>query len=442
MCGPIESVNWERDSAGGGQGGELAGRSAERERDREHASSPLDPLPWRVSCSLTHPIHSNPHSQRVLSGVQPTGGIHLGNYLGAVRQWVGLQTDHDAFYCVVDLHAVTLPHSPSDLLAATRSNAAIYLAAGVDPSRSAVFAQSHVPAHTELAWLLTCYTPLGWLRRMVQYKDKVAKQGGGGEMGPASSDSEGGGPPPSADESVGAGLLTYPVLMAADILAYRADLVPVGEDQKQHIELARDLADRFNSKFGGRAWKKMGGRGGRLFVPPEPITPTGGGARVMSLTDGTSKMSKSAPSDASRINLLDAPDVIASKIKRAKTDASAGITGLDASRPEARNLVSIYAAVTDRTVADVEAEVAALTWGEFKPRLADAVVEHLRPLQTRHAAIMADIGALDAFLADGADRASAVASGTLDDVRQAMGFVPPARRGGVVGGVKAGAREL
>ena len=437
-AGQIGGTNWGR--------AQQCGRASRGHARREGAEGETGVLstntPWRrFPFPSPTPPHTPTLSQRVLSGVQPTGGIHLGNYLGAVRQWVGLQTDHDAFYCVVDLHAVTLPHSPADLLAATRSNAAVYLAAGVDPSRSAVFAQSHVPAHTELAWLLTCYTPLGWLRRMVQYRDKVAKQGGGGETGPASSDSEG--PPPSADESVGAGLLTYPVLMAADILAYRADLVPVGEDQKQHIELARDLADRFNSKFGGRAWKKMGGQGGRLFVPPQPITPTGGGARIMSLTNGTSKMSKSAPSDASRINLLDAPDVIASKIKRAKTDAAAGITGLDASRPEARNLVSIYAAVTDRTVADVEAEVAALTWGEFKPRLADAVVEHLRPLQTRHASIMADIGALDAVLADGADRASAVATATLDDVRQAMGFVPPARRGGgMVGGVKAGAREL
>lgn len=392
---------------------------------------------------LSHPLPSSlPHSKRVLSGVQPTGGIHLGNYLGAVRQWVALQDDHDAFYCVVDLHAITLPHTPADLRAATRSNAALYLAAGVDPARSAVFAQSHVPAHAELAWLLTCYTPLGWLRRMVQYKDKVAKQQqqGGGESG---AESEGGATPQPAEETVGAGLLTYPVLMAADILAYRADIVPVGDDQKQHIELARDLADRFNSKFGGRNWKKMGGRGGRLFVPPEPVTPAGGGARVMSLTDGTSKMSKSAPNDASRINLLDSPDVIAQKIKRAKTDAAAGITGLDPARPEARNLVSIYAAVTDRTLADVEAEVGALSWGEFKPRLADAVVEHLRPLQTAHAAIMADEGQLDRVLADGADRASAVACGTLDDVRQAMGFVPSARGGARAGAVNvAAAREL
>ena len=221
--------------------------------------------------------------------------------------------------------------------------------------------------------------------------------------------------------------------MAADILAYRAELVPVGEDQKQHIELARDIADRFNARYGGRSWKKMGGRGGRLFVPPEPMTPRAG-ARVMSLSDGTAKMSKSAENDASRINLLDSPDVIATKIKRAKTDAVAGFgdcvdgSGL-ATRPEARNLLTIYALVTGLASPEEAArQVADCSWGEFKPRLADAVVEHLGPLQARYDEVMGDSGELERIMARGAEDASAVADATLADVRQAMGFVPRPKR--------------
>lgn len=357
--------------------------------------------------------------------MQPTGGIHLGNYLGAIRGWAGLQAGADAFFCVVDLHAITAPHDPAALRASTRSNAALFLAAGVDPKEATVFVQSHVPAHAELAWLLQCGTPLGWLRRMTQYKDKAAKQtkreGGGSE-------SDGGATPSSSSDeaSVGTGLLTYPVLMAADILLYRADLVPVGDDQKQHIELCRDVAERFNARYGGRAWKKLGGRGGRIFVPPEPLIQKAS-ARVMSLTDGTSKMSKSDANDASRINLLDQPAVIAKKIKSAKTDAIAGLT-LDPARPEARNLLSIYAAVAGVTPEEAAAESASLSWGEFKPRLADAVVEHLRPVQTAHAAIMADPGALDAVLAAGAAKAAGVAGETLADARSAMGFMPPLAR--------------
>ena len=337
------------------------------------------------------------------------------------------------------------------MLEATRASAALYLAAGVDPARSAVFAQSHVPAHAELAWLLQCGTPIGWLKRMIQFKEKSAKDGakaateeadeagreagssggGGGDGGGASTSSSSSSN--SNEESVGAGLLTYPVLMAADILAYRAELVPVGEDQKQHIELARDIADRFNARYGGRSWKKMGGRGGRLFVPPEPMTPRAG-ARVMSLSDGTAKMSKSAENDASRINLLDSPDVIATKIKRAKTDAVAGFgdcvdgSGL-ATRPEARNLLTIYALVTGLASPEEAArQVADCSWGEFKPRLADAVVEHLGPLQARYDEVMGDSGELERIMARGAEDASAVADATLADVRQAMGFVPRPKR--------------
>lgn len=373
-------------------------------------------------------------SKRVLSGVQPTGGLHLGNYLGAIKNWVSLQEEHDAFFCVVDLHAITLPHEPKALFESTRSSAALYLAAGVDPSRSAVFAQSHVPAHAELAWLLQCNTPIGWLKRMIQFKEKSAKAGKQAEEAEdeerkASGDGASTSTSSSNEESVGAGLLTYPVLMAADILAYRAELVPVGEDQKQHIELARDIAERFNSRYGGRNWKKMGGRGGRLFVPPEPMTPRNG-ARVMSLSDGTAKMSKSAENDASRINLLDSSEVIANKIKRAKTDAVAGFadcvdgSGL-ASRPEARNLLTIYALVSGLASPEEAAkQVAECSWGEFKPRLAEAVIEHLRPLQSKYKEVIGDSGELEKIMAKGAEDASAVADATLADVRQAMGFVP------------------
>ena len=353
---------------------------------------------------------------------------------------MALQEEHDAFFCVVDLHAITLPHEPKSLFESTRSSAALYLAAGVDPSRSAVFAQSHVPAHAELAWLLQCGTPIGWLKRMIQFKEKSAKAGKAAAEAEAEDEareSSGGGASTSSsnsnEESVGAGLLTYPVLMAADILAYRAELVPVGEDQKQHIELARDIADRFNARYGGRSWKKMGGRGGRLFVPPEPLTPRNG-ARVMSLSDGTAKMSKSAESDASRINLLDSPEEIKNKIKRAKTDAVAGFgdcvdgSGL-LSRPEARNLLTIYALVSGLSSPEEAAkQMAECSWGEFKPKLADAVVEHLRPLQQKYKEVIGDSGELERIMAKGAEDASEVADATLADVRQAMGFVPRPRR--------------
>ncbi|CAL5222145.1 g4467 [Coccomyxa viridis] len=344
--------------------------------------------------------------RRVLSGVQPTGTLHLGNYLGAIKNWVKMQELYDTFFCVVDLHAITLPHEPKDLLEATRKSAALYIASGINPDKASIFVQSHVSAHAELAWLLQCYTPIGWLRRMIQFKEKSQSQ---------------------ATEEVGAGLLTYPVLMAADILLYGTDLVPVGADQKQHIELARDIAERFNGKFGGKKWKKLGGRGGRLFKIPEAFMPPTG-ARVMSLTDGTSKMSKSAESDASRLNLLDSPDVLASKIKRAKTDAFIGLEYDNPDRPEATNLLAIYSLVTGRSTEDVVSETAQMSWGEFKPLLADAVIAHLEPLQQRYNAIMEDEGYLDSVLARGADKAEEAATRTLDNVREAMGFVPRFKR--------------
>ncbi|KAL4431278.1 hypothetical protein ABPG75_006534 [Micractinium tetrahymenae] len=344
--------------------------------------------------------------QRVLSGVQPTGSLHLGNYLGAIRNWVKLQEEYDTFFCVVDLHAITLPHEPKELLHSTHSSAALYIACGIDPAKASIFVQSHVPAHAELTWLLSCITPIGWLRKMIQFKEKSKKAGA---------------------EEVGTGLLTYPVLMAADILLYQTDLVPVGEDQRQHLELARDVAERANYLFGGKKAKKMGCRHTRLLKVPEALIPPAG-ARVMSLQDGASKMSKSAESDLSRINLLDPPDLIAQKIKRAKTDAFDGLEWDNPERPEAKNLLTIYQCVSGMTRDEVLAEVSSMRWGDFKPRLTDALIAHLEPIQARYAEVMQDEGALDAILAQGADAANAQANATLDNVRKAMGFSVPLRR--------------
>jgi tryptophanyl-tRNA synthetase len=289
---------------------------------------------------------------------------------------------------------------------------------------------------------LECMTPVGWLGRMTQFKDKSRKmaqkqQQAEEEAAAAGSGSDGSGLSSSSsgennNASVGTGLMTYPVLMAADILLYQADLVPVGEDQKQHLELARDLATRVNSQFGGKGWKKRGGRGGRLLTVPEPMIPPAG-ARVMSLLDGASKMSKSAENDASRINLTDTPEQIRAKLKRCKTDSADGISAADPKgRPEAANLLAIYALCSGQTVAQAEAECSALRWGDFKPRLADAVVAHLEPFQKRYAELMAPgpqggHELLDEVLAEGAEAAARVADATLWDVRDAMGFVHPRR---------------
>ena len=340
--------------------------------------------------------------KRVLSGVQPTGTVHLGNYLGAIRNWVNLQDTYDTYFMVVDLHAITVqPHNPKELLEATRNGAALYIACGIDPTKAKVFVQSHVTAHAEMAWLLSCVTPVGWLKKMIQFKEKSRKN----------------------NEEVGTGLLTYPVLMAADILLYQSDLVPVGEDQKQHLELARDLAERTNYLFGGKKAKKMGCQYTRLFKVPDPFIPPAG-ARVMSLQDGTSKMSKSAESDLSRINLLDSPELIESKIKKAKTDTFDGLAdGFEnPDRPDAKNLLTIYQCVTGKTQDEVIADVGRLRWGEFKPVLTEAVVEHLRPIQGRYADVMQDQAYLDRVLMDGREAAEEEAMKTLMNVKKAMGF--------------------
>ena len=340
---------------------------------------------------------------RVLSGVQPTGALHLGNWLGAIRNWVDLQDSHDTFFCVVDLHAITVPHDPARLAEDTRSTAALYLACGIDPQRSTVFVQSHVGAHSELCWLLNCLTPLNWLERMIQFKEKALKQG----------------------SDVSAGLLDYPVLMAADILLYDADQVPVGEDQKQHLELARDIAQqRLNARFGP---KGPDGERLPLLKVPEPLI-LKEGARVMSLTDGRSKMSKSDPNEASRITLLDPPELITKKIKRAKTDPQLGLEFGNPERPEADNLLGLYALLSGRGREAAALECASMGWGSFKPLLAEATVEALRPVQQRYAELRSDPGRLDQVLAEGQARAEAVADDTLARVRQALGFLPgPAR---------------
>ena len=329
---------------------------------------------------------------RVLSGVQPTGALHLGNWLGAIRNWVDLQNTHDTFVCVVDLHAITVPHDPARLAEDTLNTAALYLACGMDPQRCSIFIQSQVAAHSELCWLLNCVTPLNWLERMIQFKEKAVKQG----------------------DNVSVGLLDYPVLMAADILLYDADLVPVGEDQKQHLELARDIAQqRINARF-GREEQPV------LKVPKPLILKEG--ARVMSLTDGRSKMSKSDPNEASRITLLDPPELITKKIKRAKTDPERGLEFANPDRPETDNLLGLYAILSGKGREAVAEECADMGWGQFKPLLADAAVAALEPIQARHKELMADRVELDRVLAKGRDQAESVANASLERVRDALGF--------------------
>ncbi|KAL9230800.1 hypothetical protein vseg_006104 [Gypsophila vaccaria] len=353
---------------------------------------------FRCLCSA---VDTPPVKKRVVSGVQPTGALHLGNYLGAIKNWVSLQDTYETLFFIVDLHAITLPYETQQLAKSTRDTAAIYLACGVDTSKASVFVQSHVRAHVELMWLLSSTTPIGWLNRMIQFKEKSRKSG---------------------DENVGVALLTYPVLMAADILLYQSDFVPVGDDQKQHLELTRQLAERVNNLYGGRKWKKMGGRGGSIFKIPEPLIPPAG-ARVMSLTDGLSKMSKSAPSDLSRINLLDPKDVITNKIKRCKTDSFVGLEFDNPERPECNNLLSVYQLVTGKTKEEVASECQDMSWGTFKPLITDALIDHLQPIQTRYDEIMSDPAYLDEVLSNGAAKATEIADATLNNVYQAMGFL-------------------
>jgi len=330
---------------------------------------------------------------RIFSGVQPTGNLHLGNYLGAIRNWVRLQGAYECLFCIVDLHAITVPQDPAELRANTREVTAGLVAAGIDPVRDIVFNQSQVPAHAELAWIFNCVARLGWLNRMTQFKEKAGKH----------------------RENATVGLFAYPNLMAADILLYKATHVPVGDDQKQHLELARDIANAFNSMFGVD-----------FFPAPEPMI-LDAAARVMSLRDGTKKMSKSDPSDYSRLNMTDSADQIALKIRKARTDPDplpATPDGL-ASRPEAANLVGIYAALADRSVAEVCAEFAGAPFSDFKARLTDLAVATLGPIGAEMKRLAADPGAIDSVLRDGAHRARALAAPVLAEAKRIVGFLSP-----------------
>jgi tryptophanyl-tRNA synthetase len=329
---------------------------------------------------------------RVVSGIQPTGNLHLGNYLGAIRNWVRMQDeiDGDCLYFLADLHAITVYNRPQELAANTREMAAALLASGIDPKRSILFNQARVPAHAELAWLLFCTARIGWLNRMTQFKDKAGKN----------------------REGMSVGLFAYPVLQAADVLIYGATHVPVGEDQKQHLELARDIAQKFNTDFETEH-----------FTLPDPIIPRTA-ARIMSLRDGTAKMSKSDPSDMSRINLTDDADMIMSKIKKAKTDAEplpSEAKGLEG-RAEAENLVTIYAALADEKVEAVLARFGGQGFGAFKPALGDLLIETLAPIAARFRALKEDQAAIDAILVNGAERASALAAPMLAATYTALGL--------------------
>lgn len=332
--------------------------------------------------------------KRVLSGIQTTGNLHLGNYLGAIRNWVDIQQDYDNYFFFADLHAITVPHDAQVLAENTFQLAAIYLACGIDLECSTIFVQSHVSAHSELAWLFNCVTPLNWLERMIQFKEKAVKQG----------------------ENVSVGLLDYPVLMAADILLYDADVVPVGEDQKQHLELTRDIAARVNDKFGKKKQP--------VLKVPEPMIRQEG-ARVMSLTDGSKKMSKSDPSELSRIDLLDPPDAIKRKIKKCKTDPIKGLVFDDPERPECHNLLTLYQILADKSKSDVAAECQNMGWGEFKPLLTETTIEALQPIQDKYHQLMDNRDYLNSVLKDGAAKASTVANSTLTRVKDALGFLPP-----------------
>lgn len=329
--------------------------------------------------------------QRVLSGVQPTGNYHLGNYLGAIRNWVAGQSQYDNFLFVADLHAITVPHDPKRLATDTYTLVGLYLACGLDVQYSTIFVQSHVSAHSELTWLLNCITPLNWLEDMIQFREKAIKQG----------------------ENVNAGLLDYPVLMASDILLYKPDKVPVGEDQKQHLELTRDIANRFNHQFANPKQP--------VLKLPEPLI-IAEGARVMSLADGTRKMSKSDPSDLSRINLLDPPEQIEYKIKRCKTDPIRGLVFDDPERPECNNLLTLYMLLAGKTKAEVAAECQDMGWGQFKPLLTEATIAALKPIQEKYQAVMDDRGYLESVMREGRQKAEAIANDTLNQVKAALGY--------------------
>ena len=324
--------------------------------------------------------------KRVFSGIQPTGDIHIGNYLAAIKQWVAMQDNFDSIFCIVDMHAITVLQDPKVLKAKIREVSGLLFAAGIDPERSIVFIQSHVNAHTELAWILNCFIPMGWMQRMTQFKEKSQNQ----------------------KEQVSVGLFDYPALMAADILLYNTDVVPVGEDQKQHVELARDTAQRFNSIYG------------ETFTLPEPLIPDVG-ARIMGLDDPTKKMSKSEDNPGHAINLLDPLDTIRAKIMRAATDSLRDIR-FDENRPGINNLLVIYQLFTGRRKEEIESQFAGKGYSDLKKALAEVVVESLRPLQSRYRELTAEPGYIDSLLAAGASRARPIAEKTLAEVKNKIGL--------------------
>ncbi len=321
----------------------------------------------------------------IFSGIQPTGNLHIGNYLGAVLQWVKLQNENDAIYCIVDEHAITLPQEPEKLRQATMDAAITILAAGIDPEKSLIFIQSHVPAHAELGWILNTFTPMGELERMTQYKEKKSK-------------------------STFAGLFNYPTLMAADILLYKTEGIPVGEDQVQHIELARSLAERFNNRFG------------ETFVLPKPLLKKET-ARIMSLTEPEKKMSKSDESDKSRINLTDAPDIIREKIKSAVTDSGKDIRYDEKEKPAISNLLNIYSGFSGKSVAEIEKEFNGTSYAEFKSALAEVIVNALMPFQTRYEELQNEKSEVLKILKRGSGKAAQRAAPMLSDVKEKIGFL-------------------
>jgi tryptophanyl-tRNA synthetase len=345
-----------------------------------------------------------PFTPRVFSGIKPSGDLHLGNYLGAIRRFVPLQQTHETIYCVVDMHAITVWQEPEDLRRWTYEIAAAYIAAGLDPTKSIIFNQSQVVEHAELGWIFNCVARVGWMTRMTQFKDKAGGEGG------------------ENSEAVSLGLFAYPSLMAADILLYKATGVPVGDDQKQHLELTRDIAKKFNHDFR----KQIKGLGfDEDYFPLTDTLVTGPATRVMSLKDGKKKMSKSDASDMSTIYMMDDADTISKKIKRATTDPEALPTeaaGLEG-RAEAANLVAIYASLADQSVDQVLAEFGGSGWGKFKPALADLAVSILSPIAGEMRRLVGDRAEMDKILRDGADRARAIAIPHMDEIRQIVGFV-------------------
>jgi tryptophanyl-tRNA synthetase len=333
-----------------------------------------------------------PHRPLVFSGIQPTGSLHLGNYLGAIKNWVPLQARHDCIFCAVDMHAITVFQEPAELKRATRRVAAAYIASGIDPKKTIIFNQSQVSAHAQLAWIFNCVTRMGWLGRMTQFKEKAGKH----------------------PENASSGLFVYPNLMAADVLVYKATHVPVGEDQKQHLELMRDIAQKFNNDF----------RVPGFFPLPEPLI-TGPATRVMSLRDGQVKMSKSDPSEFSRINLTDEPDQIAEKIKKARTDPHPLPESLDSleGRPEADNLISIYAALASEDKAQVIARFSGAPFSKFKDALTELMIAELNPVRHEMARLEGDPAHIDRVLCDGAARARLIADPVLKEVFDIVGFI-------------------